>query len=97
MSRVIALISKAILKIVMDFSSLFVGLNWPDVREARAGVRDSRKGREWALRGAKLHKRQRGSEQPWMLTHHRLDRVHVQGNRQTDEGLGDQRDNRLAL
>lgn len=35
-SRVVAFINKANSKMVMDFSSFFVGLNWPDVREARA-------------------------------------------------------------
>lgn len=38
-SRAKALISKAIFKMVINFSSWFVGLDWPDVDEAKAGVR----------------------------------------------------------
>lgn len=80
-----ALISKAISNMVMDFSSLFVGLNWPDVREAKADERKAGRVAHAPLRGAKLHKRQRGSEQPWMPSAPSARPLHVQRKRQTDE------------
>ena len=82
-----ALISKAIFKMVMDFSSLFVGLNWPDVREAKAGVRESRKGRRCAAtrsEAAQAPARKRAALDAYAPSARPL---HVQADRQTDEGV----------
>ena len=89
-SRAMAFISKAILKMVMVFSSLFVRLNWPDVNEAKAGVGVEReRPRQRRPCGEKLHKRQRRKQTALDVLRHRLDRDDVQDERGTIEGKSD--------
>jgi hypothetical protein len=62
-----ALSSSAMLMMVIVFLLVSVGLDWPDVDGEKPMFSSNGKGRVTPPCGVKLHKRQRGSKQPWTL------------------------------
>jgi hypothetical protein len=68
MSRAEALISKAKsigVMVFSSFSSALIGLTWTGLKAGAQGT--AGKAVKRRASGAKLHKRQRGSKQPWTL------------------------------
>lgn len=82
-----ALISKANSKMVMDFSSFFVGLNWPDVNGEKPVLKCNGKGRCKRRHAGEAAQATARKQIALDVVRHRLRRDDVQDKRTEQENM----------